>query len=200
MKIILASSSKYRQQLLQKTGLPFETLSIPVDESSIQLQLQEQKKSPQQIAEELSSAKGKAVFAQLAASGPHLIISGDQLVNLKGTILGKPGTFDNAFAQLKKMQGHSHHLITSITLTTNNSVLTHSCLTELKMRQLTDSEITNYLHRDKPYDCAGSYKIEDSGIALFESVVSEDFTSIQGIPMIWLCNKLKEYNYEFFQT
>jgi len=158
------------------------------------------------LARQLSERKGESVRS-LLQDGQSLVISGDQLVELDnqiagkpGEIIGKPGDHHQAVSQFQKMRGREHRLLTAITVSSLHKKETHLSVTKMSMRSLTDNEIQNYLKRDQPYDCAGSYKIEEAGISLFSSVTAEDFTSIQGIPMIWLCNKLKEYNCEFYRA
>ena len=198
MKLILASTSPYRKHLLEKTGIPFTCENPGVDEVALQKKFTERGMSPFEISEELSYRKGLAVHSRITGHGACLVLSGDQLLQFDSQAIGKPGTPEKAFAQLKMLQGHPHQLITSITLFHGNEVVRHTEVVQLRMRQLSDGEIRNYLETDQPFDCAGSYKIEKSGIALFENIQTHDFTAIEGIPMIWLCNKLKEFKYEFF--
>jgi len=198
MKLILASTSPYRAALLKKSGVPFTAVRPTVNEEELKDQLLNEGATPLALAQALSQKKGESVWQQLDDSN-SLVISGDQVVSLNGRLLGKPGSYENAFKQLQKLSGNIHQLITAITVFGPSGFENHVSVTELKMRKLADSELSRYLKLDTPYDCAGSYKIEENGIALFESIVSDDFTAIQGIPMIWLCNKLKEHNCEFFQ-
>lgn len=200
MKLILASTSPYRKVLLSKAGINFECLSPLLDEEATKCKLLKENKSPQQIAEEISYLKGDSILQNIKDKKESLIVSGDQLVDFNGKILGKPGSFEKAVEQIKLLQNTIHRLITCVTLSTPEKVIRHTSITVLKMRSLSNEEIINYIQRDKPYDCAGSYKIEENGIALFESIVSDDFTAIQGMPMIWLCNQLKEQGYEFFKS
>jgi septum formation protein len=198
MKLVLASTSPYRAALLKKSGVPFTAVRPAVNEDEIKSVLLKDGATPLGLAQALSQKKGESVWQQV--KDPHtIVISGDQVASLNGTILGKPGNFENALDQLQKLSGHTHQLITALTVYGPSGFENHVSITELKMRILSETELRRYLLLDTPYDCAGSYKIEENGIALFESIVSDDFTAIQGIPMIWLCNKLKEYNCEFFQ-
>jgi septum formation protein len=199
MTLILASTSPYRASLLKKTGIPFETMKPAVDEDVLKQQLLEKGISPSELAKKLSYEKGQSVFKSLNKPDA-VVVSGDQLAELNGEILGKPGSFEKARQQLKKLSSHTHRLLTAVTITAHTGSETFLEVTEMTMRALSDGEIERYLELDTPYDCAGSYKIEENGIPLFSSITGEDFTSIQGIPMIWLCNKLKEYNCEFFRT
>lgn len=210
MKLVLASTSVYRQALLKKIGINFECLAPQVDEERITSDLLAFHKRPSEIAAALAYEKAIDVSRRLQnsnaadkASGRessgYLVIGGDQLVSFKGNILGKPGSFEKAFKQLKLMQNNDHKLVTCVCLVLPNEVvIPYKHTTRLYMRALNDNEIANYLQADKPYDCAGSYKIEEKGISLFNKIEGDDYTAIQGLPMIWLCNQLKEHNYEFF--
>jgi septum formation protein len=197
VKLILASTSPYRASLLKKTGVPFECVRPRINEDALKNELLKSNITPGELAKRLSEAKGQSVSATAPDS---VVISGDQLAEIDGEILGKPGDFQHALQQLKKLRGRTHRLLTAVTVFGPHKFETHLSVTELLMRPLKDDELSRYLEKDKPYDCAGSYKIEEGGISLFQSIECEDFTSIQGIPMIWLCNKLKEYNCEFFRT
>lgn len=152
--------------------------------------------NPTQIAEILS--KGKANSAH-SVDPAALIIAGDQLVHFQGEIIGKSKNFETAFQQLKKMNDKTHELITAVTLINDQDIRHINHITQLKMKRLEDDEIKNYVDLDRPFDCAGSYKIEEHGIALFERIECSDFTAIQGLPMIWLSNQLKELGYELFK-
>ncbi|AGH95201.1 Maf family protein [Pseudobdellovibrio exovorus] len=203
MNIILASSSIYRQELLGKTGLTFTCHPPHVDEESLTQTLLSQGASPLFVAEGLSKAKAQKVFSQIPSlpmtSSESLIIAGDQLLDFQGKILNKPMTHEVALQQLSLLNGKEHNLITAITLMAAHQVWHLNHVTRLKMKQLSADELQNYLLSDLPYDCAGSYRIEKQGIILFERIDCDDFSAIQGIPMIWLSNRLKEIGYEFFK-
>lgn len=196
MKIILASTSKYRAQLLAKTGLTFETQKPSLNEEQLKNELLAKKMTPLEIAEELSKQKGQSV-AQKNPSA--LVISGDQLVDFKGQIIGKPHTKENAVAQLNQMNNGSHNLITATTITIGSKVYHDNNITRLKMKNLNLDEIKSYVELDNPIDCAGSCKIEAHGISLFEKIECTDFTAIEGLPMIWITNTLKGLGYELFK-
>ncbi len=198
-KIILASSSIYRKILLEKTGLAFSIKKPLYDEENVKQQALAQKKSPIEIAEILSKGKAAAVYDQLPPRSDVLVIAGDQLVHFKNEIVGKSGDFENAKIQLKKMINETHLLITAVTLQGENFIRHFNHVTTLKMKNLNDQEIEAYINLDQPYDCAGSYKIENSGLILFEKIECSDFTAIQGLPLIWTTNQLKELGYEFFK-
>lgn len=199
MKIILASSSIYRKQLLDKMGLFYECAKPPLDEDLLKNELIQKKYTAVKIAETLSQAKGQSVLAQHTETSDLLIISSDQLVCFENRILGKPGTFEKAKEQLLLLNNKNHQLITAVSLNLNGRIIHKNHITNLKMKKLGTEEISNYILKDQPLDCAGSYKIEQSGIVLFDSIECDDFTAIQGLPTIWLSNQLKEIGYEFFK-
>lgn len=212
-RLILASTSQYRRALINKFGIQVDQIKPLIDEEVVKKDLISRNLLPLQIAEELAWAKGRSAVelilkntdlmksdqtATLPLPKGHVILSGDQLVSFKNQICGQPHTQTKAMEQLKSMRGEWHELITSVVLWTPDGPHVHTEITKLKMHKLSDREIQNYVLKDNPIDCAGSYKFELSGAALFEQVVGEDLTSIQGLPLIWLSRKLKEQGYEFF--
>ena len=200
MELILASQSKYRQSLLKKIGVPFSCQNPLLAEEEVKENLVSQNLTPYEIANELAIQKGLSLFQKMTDQKQKIVISGDQLVQFNNEILGKPLSFENAFLQLKKMNDNTHQLITSIALITDEKIIQHTEVINMKMRMLSDQEISNYLKKDEPFDCAGSYKIEKHGIALFDSIECHDFSAIEGLPLLWLCKQLKEFQYEFFTT
>jgi septum formation protein len=199
MTLVLASTSTYRRQLVDRLGIAVEQIAPACDEEALKTELQKQNKTPATIAEELSLQKGLSVLKNSEIAASTLILSGDQLVSFQSEILGKPGTIKAAEAQLRRMRGHWHELITSAHLFAKDEIIAHTEIVRLKMRHLSDEEIRLYVEKDRPLDCAGSYKIESRGMALFEKIEATDFTTIQGLPMIWLTTLLKEHNYELFK-
>ncbi len=196
MSLILASTSIYRSNLLLKTGLQFKCVKPLCDEESLKQDLVRLNKSPLEIAEFLSMAKGKSLIKKFPEA---TIISGDQLVSVGHHIFGKPKNFENAFTQLNQMNGSEHQLITATSIFSNGQLFHNNNTTKFKMKKLKDSEIKNYLELDEPYDCAGSCKIEAHGLALFESIDCSDFSAIEGLPLIWVTNTLKGLGYELFK-
>lgn len=196
MKLILASQSPYRQHLLNQLGLTFLTASPRIDEDQLKSRLQLEGCSPSQIAETLSFEKGSSVFK--IQTEDCLVISGDQLVALDSQVLGKPLSQNGALAQLQSLNSKTHQLLTAISVFSSKEKLTYLHKSSLKMKTLSTRELMNYIGLDNPIDCAGSYKIEKHGISLFESIECDDFSAIQGIPMLWLSNYLKGRGYEFF--
>lgn len=185
-EIILASASKYRHELLSRLGLPFSAQAPAVDEEKEK----DPSLAPQALAEKLAYLK-----AQSLARADRLIIGGDQLVSMNGEILGKPHTVAGAQAQLLKMQGQRHELITAVCVFDGMVAHPFTNITHLQMKRLTPEQIEIYVRADQPLDCAGSYKIEKRGISLFESIESEDFSAIQGLPLLQLSKVLHNLGY-----
>lgn len=198
MKIVLASSSAYRKELLGRLHVPFSCSPPDVNEEKIKTSMLAAGNSPENIAEALSFEKGQQV-AKLHSDA--LVISGDQLVAFENQVLGKPGTPEIAVSQLALLNGKTHRLITAVTLFPHGTApVKYTQISRLKMKSFSPSELEHYVNLDNPIDCAGSYKIEKSGISLFESIDCDDFTAIQGIPLLWFSNYLKRSGHEFFTT
>ncbi|WP_417391927.1 Maf family protein [Gimesia sp.] len=183
MKLILASTSPYRAQQLNRMGLKFETCDPKVDEDLFK----QAGFTPETLAEVLALEKAKAVAQQ---NPQAVVIGGDQLVSFGNRILGKPGTEELAIEQLQSMQGQSHLLITAIAVLGPDFLETHINQTTLKMRELSKSAIERYVRFDQPLNCAGAYKLESQGITLFEEIQSIDHSAITGIPLIALTSLL----------
>lgn len=185
--LVLASTSPYRLELLKKLGLDFTTAAPQCDEDFYKAQI----KDPYQLANRLAEEKASSL-----AKADICVIGGDQLVHLNGNqILGKPKTFEKAFEQLTSMQGKTHYLITAICVVSGGKKHSFTNTTEIQMRPLSSEQIQSYLELDQPFDCAGSYKIEKSGLTLIEKMVCEDFSAIQGIPLIQLIKVLSGLGY-----
>jgi septum formation protein len=197
MNMILASTSIYRKNLLASTGLSFQSVSPLLDEESEKARLISDRLTPLQMAQKLAFLKGSSL---LSAHPAATIISADQIVSLNGHILGKTQNLNQALEQLLQLNYKTHELITSVCLWHEGLVYQHTDISRLTMKELTRQELANYIQLDQTMDCAGSYKIESRGLALFASIQCEDFSAIQGLPMIWLTNKLKELGYEFFKS
>jgi septum formation protein len=183
MKLVLASTSRYRRELLSRLHLPFEVLSPDVYETPLP------DEAPWATALRLSALKAQAA----ATTYPDaLIIGSDQVLMLETEQLGKPGNFDNAFVQLKKMQGKCMVFHTALTLLNSRTgrLQTRDVPTEVHIRSLSDAQITAYLEKETPYDCAGSAKSESLGIALMERMESRDPTALIGLPLIALTEML----------
>ena len=182
-KLVLASTSRYRRELLSRLHMPFATVAPNVDETP------HVGESPAQTALRLSVMKAQAVAKQFPDA---LIIGSDQVLMLNSEQLGKPGNYANAFAQLKKMQGNAMVFHTAITLLNSNTgkVQTRDVPTVVHIRKLSDAQIEAYLKKEEPYDCAGSAKSESLGIALMERMDSPDPTALIGLPLMALTEML----------
>jgi septum formation protein len=179
VKLVLASTSRYRRELLARLHLPFEVLSPNVDETPLPGE------SPSATALRLSVLKAQAA----AATHPDaLIIGSDQVLMLGDAQLGKPGNHENAFAQLRAMQGREMVFHTALTLLNSRTghAQTRDVPTVVHIRPLTDAQIEAYLKNEQPYDCAGSAKSESLGIALMERMESPDPTALIGLPLMTL--------------
>jgi len=187
--LILASSSPYRRQLLARLTTEFVQANPDVDETS------QAGESPEDLARRLAASKALA----LAPAFPnHLIIGSDQVAALDNQILTKPLTMTNAVRQLQAQSGRSVLFITALCLLNSASGLLDCAVsnTEVRFRQLTDDQIHRYLQREKPFDCAGSFKVEGLGIALFDAIASEDPTALIGLPLITLRRMLAAQGFE----
>jgi septum formation protein len=182
--LILASTSPYRRALLERLGVPFRCLAPRVDEEM----LKTPGVSPCALAELLARAKAQS----LAEVEPTSVIVGsDQLVAFEGRIFGKPGDAASAVEQLLEMAGRPHELITALAVWHRGDVIAHTDVATLCLRQLSRPEAERYVAADAPFDCAGGYKIESRGIALFHRIEAEDFTAITGLPLITLASILR---------
>ena len=183
-KLILASTSPYRRELLGRLGLPFRSVAPEVDEDSYKsLDL-----TPTMLARTLARAKARSVAERFPDA---VVIGSDQLVEFQGRVLGKPQTESRAVEQLLDLAGRSHRLITSIAIADALGIEEATDVTTLQLRSLVRDEAVRYVDTDRPIDCAGSYKIESLGIALFDRIESEDYTAIIGLPLIRLCGMLR---------
>lgn len=183
--LVLGSTSVYRRELLARLGIPFTAAAPLCDEDS----LKDSSLAPSALALHLARAKA----ASLAQRWPDAHILGcDQLVEIDGQVLGKPGTAESAVRQLSRLAGSSHRLVTAFALQhPDRSVTEHLEIHTLHMRSLSRAEIERYVAADQPLDCAGSYKIEARGIVLFDRIEGADFTAIVGLPIIALTTALR---------
>lgn len=184
-RLLLASSSTYRQALLSRLRLPFECSAPQIDETAYP------NENPEQLVQRLAYEKAKALAAGYE---DHLIIGSDQVAVLGQNILGKPHTFERATKQLQACSGKSVVFMTGLTLldTRDGSSQTDCISYTVNFRQLDDDQIERYLKADQPFDCAGSFKAEGLGISLFRSTQGTDITSLVGLPLIRLVEMLDE--------
>jgi septum formation protein len=183
-QLILASTSVYRRQLLERLRIPFVVLSPEVDESALAGE------SPEQLARRLALAKAQAVATQHPES---VVIGSDQVADLAGEALGKPHTHERAVAQLQRMRGHTVIFQTGVAVVCLATCFSQVDLAPVRVRfkMVTDAQIEHYLRAERPYDCAGSAKSEGLGIALLECIDNDDPTALVGLPLIRTCMLLE---------
>jgi septum formation protein len=176
-KLVLGSTSAYRRELLQRLRIPFVVAAPDVDETPVPGE------APLALAVRLALAKANAVARQ---HPDCIVIGSDQVADLDGEPLGKPGTHERAFAQLQKMRGKTVIFQTAVAVVCRASGFQQEDLAQVRVvfRDLTDAEIENYLRAETPYDCAGSAKSEGLGIALLESIDNDDPSALVGLPLI----------------
>lgn len=191
-KLILASTSRYRRQLLERLGVPFEVRAPDVDEDAWR------HLPPVEMARRLAELKARA-----AAAAGALVIGSDQVVDLDGAILTKPGTVEAAIAQLERLRGRAHRLITAVTVYDPDAdrVEAEVDVHTLTMRaDLPRELLERYVAHDQPLDCAGSYRLEGRGIALFARIEADpelaDDSAIVGLPLAMLCRALRRHGVE----
>ncbi len=182
-ELILASTSRYRVELMDRLGLPYRAVAHGCDERAVEVSVPRAPEEgyDERIALTLAMAKAES----LAAAHPGaLILGSDQVVSLDGKIFGKPGSDVGARAQLARLSGRAHRIVTAVTLRTPDGAhRSHVDVHRMRMRALTPEAIARYVARDQPLDCAGSYRIEALGIALFEAIEGADHTAIMGLPL-----------------
>ncbi|HJV87022.1 MAG TPA: Maf-like protein [Noviherbaspirillum sp.] len=194
-RLILASSSKYRKELLSRLHLPFEVLVPAIDETP------QAGESPEMTALRLAQEKAFAVVEQVPDA---LVIGSDQVATLDGEQIGKPGTHINALAQLRKMRGREVVFHTALCLWDGRcadkakAAQVENVRTFVTFRNLAEEELEAYLHIEQPYDCAGSAKNEGLGIAILERIESADPTALTGLPLIALTTMLRNAGVPFF--
>ncbi len=193
-RLILASSSIYRQQLLARLRLPFEAISPAIDEAPLAGE------TPPATALRLARAKADAVAR---SAGKALVIGSDQVATLDGEHIGKPGDHANALRQLQKMRGREVVFHTALCLLdarpdAQQRVQLDNVQTRVRFRELPDSELDAYLRIEQPYDCAGSAKNEALGIAMIAAIHSDDPTALTGLPLIALTTMLRQVGVRFF--
>ena len=182
--LILASSSIYRRELLQKLQIPFSTISPKIDEAPLT------DEKPYETALRLAQEKAR----KIGEDHPYALIVGcDQVATLDGEQLGKPGNHKNAVEQLKKMQGREVKFYSALCLynASTGNMQTENVPYLVRFRQLTDEQIENYLNKEQPYQCAGSAKSEGLGVALIERMLGEDPNALVGLPLIKLVTMLQ---------
>jgi len=183
-RLILASTSRYRRELLGRLNLPFDVASPDVDETP------RPGETPHALANRLAVAKAHDVASR--QSGDVRALGSDQVADLDGLPLGKPGGRDAAIAQLRAMSGRVVRFHTAICLAHADGRAFAECdLTAAHVRALEDGEIERYVDAEQPYDCAGSFKSEGLGITLFEAIDNRDPSALVGLPLIATCRLLR---------
>lgn len=214
-EIILASQSIPRRLLLEKLKIPFSMIVPDIDEQA------KPHEKPIELVKRLSIEKSQAVIKKISqisqVSGitennnntqTRIIISSDQIAVFKNKIYGKPGDFNNAKTQLQLFNNNIIEFITGLCVTKysastsyNNSdtdYIYHHVISKVKLKNLTETQIENYLQKEQPYQCAASFKIEGLGISLVEKIETEDFNAIIGLPIIKLVNILEKFGVDIF--
>ncbi len=185
--LLLASSSPYRRELLERLGLPFETASPDIDESPCP------DETPEALALRLATSKARALADRFPG---HWIIGSDQVACLPdGSLLAKPGDHSQAIDQLQRSSGHSVRFLTGLALLDprGERMQQHCEPFAVRFRSLSTEEIDAYLRREQPYDCAGSFRMEGLGITLFEAMEGRDPNSLIGLPLIALIDMLRTW-------
>jgi septum formation protein len=184
--LVLGSTSRYRRELLERLGLPFEVRAPAVDETP------QPGEDPLMLATRLAHAKA---FAAASGAGDRdvIVIGSDQVADLDGHPLGKPGSHDRARAQLRLMSGRTVAFHTAVTVVRPQAQAHWQAVdtVQVHMRTLSDDDIDAYLRLEQPYDCAGSAKVEGLGITLIERIESDDPTALIGLPLISVARLLR---------
>jgi len=184
MLLILASSSRYRHEMLSRLRVPFTAVSPDVDETPLPGE------TPATLSLRLSRAKAEAVCAQHPGA---VVIGSDQVATVDGAPIGKPGSFERAREQLRMLSGRTVEFHSALCVHDGRRHEIEDVVTRCVFRTLTDGEIDAYLHHEKPFDTAGSAKAEGLGIALMDAMYSDDPTAIIGLPLIALCRMLRSF-------
>ena len=185
-EIILASQASWRSDILKQLGIIHSCCEHQYSEPRFE------SGSLDQFVESIAREKAKSL---LLAYPEAIIIAADQLVTVDGEVLYKSGTAENAINQLQKLRGKTHQLICGVAVLFAGEIKSKIEKAELTMRSLSDAEIRFYVEQDKPWSCAGSYKIESLGASLFESIVVQDLSTIIGIPSNQLITLLREFGF-----
>lgn len=184
-RLVLASTSRYRKELLGRLRLPFDVASPDVDETPLPGE------TPLALANRLAVAKAHDVARREA--GDAWALGSDQVADLDGVPIGKPEGRNAAIAQLRAMSGRVVRFHTAICLAHADGRAFADCdLTEVHVRALDDSEIERYVAAEQPYDCAGSFKSEGLGITLFDSIANRDPSALVGLPLVATCRLLRQ--------
>ncbi|WOJ94169.1 nucleoside triphosphate pyrophosphatase [Congregibacter variabilis] len=190
--LILASTSPYRRRLLERLEIAFSCIAPETDETPLPGE------APDALARRLGDAKALAVSAQFPDS---YVLGSDQVASLSSAILGKPGSIVKAEEQLRRCSGQSVRFFTAVSLAHQGVTIASRCVvTRVRFRTLSDAEVADYVRREEPLDCAGSFRWEGLGICLFTALESDDPTALEGLPLIATCDMLKSTNINILKT
>ena len=184
--LVLASTSRYRQMLLERLSIPFSSAAPHVDESAL----------PGELADDLVSRLARAKANAVGRRYPNSIVIGsDQLAVCDRQILGKPGSAERCAAQLRAVSGRRVEFKTAVYVVDTHTASNEAYVdvTTVHFRQLSEEEIQRYVAKEQPFDCAGGFKVEGLGITLFESIEARDPTALIGLPLIWLSGALRRF-------
>lgn len=195
-RLILASSSPYRRELLGRLRVPFDVIVPDIDETPLAGE------TPEATAVRLSIAKARAAAGRVADQAGVLVIGSDQVATFDGQQIGKPGTHENAVAQLQAMRGRSVEFHSALCLfdSRTGDVQSADIVTRVRFRRYSEAQIETYLRAETPYDCAGSAKSEGLGIALLEAIESDDPTALIGLPLIALAGMLENAGFPVLEA
>jgi septum formation protein len=195
-RLILASSSPYRRELLERLRIPFDVVVPAIDETPLAAE------SPEATALRLAEAKARAVASKLGVGEAALVIGSDQVATYDGHQIGKPGTHEKALAQLQRMRGREVLFHSALCLLDSRSAVaqTVDVVTRVRFRDLPDASLDAYLRAETPYDCAGSAKAEGLGIVLLDAIESTDPTALIGLPLIALTRMLFAAGYPLLEA
>lgn len=186
-QLVLASESPYRRELLDRLRVPYTACRHQCDERAVVVD------SLDKHALTLAAAKADSIAAQYPG---HYILGSDQLAELDGVVLNKPGSHDAACEQLARLAGRTHRLLTGVVLRSpSGEHQSHLSVHQMQMRPLCTEEIERYVRADCPLDCCGSYKIESLGISLFAEILGADWTAITGLPLIAVSTMLRNVGF-----
>lgn len=184
--LVLASTSPYRAELLRRLGCDFEAIAPEVDETP------HAGESPAALVQRLAQRKAGNVAERHPES---VVIGSDQVATFDGKIIGKPGTPEVAIAQLRRASGRDVTFLTAVSVQQDGQICANLDVTRVAFRRLADDEIERYVKRERPLNCAGSFKAEGLGISLFERIEATDPTGLIGLPLIWLSDALRAFGY-----
>jgi septum formation protein len=192
-RLVLASTSPYRRQLLERLEVPFETAAPDTDETRRDGEM------PEELVRRLAEEKARAVAS---AYRDALIIGSDQVAVLEGDILGKPGNYEENINQLISFSGRRLRFLTGLSLlnTATNFAHTEVVFFDVVFRSLGKAEIESYVRKEKPYDCAGGFRSEGLGISLFRKMQGDDPTALVGLPLIRLCDMLADQGFQVLDS